>query len=80
MPVQLERLLELGLGELTRMPHKSVHGKDHNGKDVRYEGVSLIEVLKVAGVPSGDGLEPLVTERYDLVLRKRYLLLPSCNH
>jgi len=52
----VERPLKLGLSDLTRMPHKTVHVKDHDGKAVTYEGVSLIDVLKLAGVPSGDGL------------------------
>jgi DMSO/TMAO reductase YedYZ molybdopterin-dependent catalytic subunit len=52
----VERPLKLGLSDLTRMPHKSVHVKDHDGKAVTYEGVPWIDVLKLAGVPSGDGL------------------------
>jgi DMSO/TMAO reductase YedYZ molybdopterin-dependent catalytic subunit len=52
----VERSLKLGLSDLTRMPRKSVHVKDHDGKAVTYEGVSLMDVLKLAGVPSGDGL------------------------
>jgi DMSO/TMAO reductase YedYZ molybdopterin-dependent catalytic subunit len=52
----VERSLKLRLSDLTRMPHKSVNVKDHDGKAVTYEGVSLIDVLKLAGVPSGEGL------------------------
>lgn len=52
----VERPLRLGLRDLTRMPHKSVHVTDRDGKAVMYEGVPLIDVLKLAGVPSGDGL------------------------
>lgn len=52
----VEHPLNLQLSDLEKMPHTSVDVKDHDGSSATYEGVSLAELLKAAGVPQGEKL------------------------
>jgi DMSO/TMAO reductase YedYZ molybdopterin-dependent catalytic subunit len=54
---EVERPLTLGAEELAKLPRRSIHAKDHGGKESEYEGSPLIEVLKLAGVKFGEGLK-----------------------
>jgi len=53
---EVERPLKLTAENIAKLPRRSVRAKDHNGKEVTFEGVELGEVLKLAGVPSGEKL------------------------
>src|SRR5215813_1868948 len=48
--------VKLTAADLAKLPHRSVQAKDHDGKDTAFEGVDLAEVLKLAGVKSGEQL------------------------
>jgi DMSO/TMAO reductase YedYZ molybdopterin-dependent catalytic subunit len=47
---------KLTADDLAKLPHRSVQTKDHDGKDVAFEGVELAEVLKLGGVKFGEQL------------------------
>lgn len=53
---EVERELKLGPADLAKLPHRSVQAKDHDGSESKFEGVALIDVLRLAGVKFGDGL------------------------
>jgi DMSO/TMAO reductase YedYZ molybdopterin-dependent catalytic subunit len=59
--------LKLTASELARLPRQSVRGKDRDGKDVEFEGVPLVEVLKTAGVQFGHDLRGPALANYLLV-------------
>jgi DMSO/TMAO reductase YedYZ molybdopterin-dependent catalytic subunit len=42
--------------EFGRLPRKTVKAKGHDGVDSQFEGVTLIEILTKAGVPTGKDL------------------------
>jgi DMSO/TMAO reductase YedYZ molybdopterin-dependent catalytic subunit len=42
--------------ELKQLPRQTVLARAHDGKESRYEGVALVEILKKAGVPHGKEL------------------------
>lgn len=48
--------VKLTAEDLQKLPRRSVRAKDHDGKDTSFEGVDLSEVLKLAGVKSGEQL------------------------
>ena len=48
--------LQLTAAELAQLPRQSVTAKAHDGKESRYEGVAIFEILKKAGVPTGKEL------------------------
>ncbi len=52
----VEHPLNLQLSDLEKMPHTSLDVKDHDGSSATYEGVTLVELLKAAGVPQGEKL------------------------
>jgi DMSO/TMAO reductase YedYZ molybdopterin-dependent catalytic subunit len=53
---EVERPLKLSAADLAKLPRRTVRAKDHSGKESAYEGVALIEILRLAGVPFGEGL------------------------
>src|SRR5262245_51462223 len=52
---EVERPLNLSSDDLVKLPRRSLRAKDHSGKEAEFEGVPLIEVLKLAGVKFGEG-------------------------
>src|SRR5262249_50887235 len=48
--------LRLTATEFERLPRQAVRAKDRDGKEVEFEGVPLVEVLKAAGVQFGENL------------------------
>ncbi len=53
---EVERPLKLTAADLSKLPRRTVRAKDHDGKEASFEGVELGEVLKLAGVKSGEAL------------------------
>jgi DMSO/TMAO reductase YedYZ molybdopterin-dependent catalytic subunit len=66
----VEHPLELHLNDLEKMPHTSVDVKDHDGSSATYEGVTLAELLKAAGVPQGEKLRGAAMAGYVLAQAK----------
>lgn len=53
---EVERPLKLTASDLTKLPRRTVRAKDHGGKESAFEGVELVEVLKLAGIKFGEEL------------------------
>ncbi len=49
------------------MPHIEVTAKDHDGKEHRYAGVALVDLLKQAGTPLGGELRGKNLRKFVLV-------------
>lgn len=64
---EVERPLKLSLADLGKLPRQTVQAKGHDGKDSKYEGVALSEVLRMAGVKSGKELKGKLLATYLLV-------------
>src|SRR5215470_4004052 len=48
--------IKLTADDLAKLPHRTVPAKDHDGKDTTFEGIELVELLKLAGVKFGEQL------------------------
>jgi DMSO/TMAO reductase YedYZ molybdopterin-dependent catalytic subunit len=48
--------LKLSAADMAKLPRRTVSAKDHDGKAVTFEGVDLVEVLRLAGVEFGEKL------------------------
>lgn len=59
--------LRLTAAELSQFPRQTVVAKAHDGKESRYEGVALFEVLKKAGLPTGNDLRGKAVALYLVV-------------
>ncbi len=59
--------LRLTAAELGRLPRQTLTAMAHDGKASRYEGVALIEVLKKAGLPTGNELRGKAVAIYVVV-------------
>jgi DMSO/TMAO reductase YedYZ molybdopterin-dependent catalytic subunit len=64
---EVEKTLQLTLSDLSKMPRRSVKAKNHDGKDVTYEGVELREVLSRAGVKFGEQMRGKAVANYVLI-------------
>jgi len=53
---EVERPLKLTAADLGKLSRRSIRAKDHSGTESEFEGVPLVEVLKLAGVKFGEGL------------------------
>ncbi len=53
---EVERPLELTISDLGKFPRRAVRAMDHDGKESAFEGVALVDVLRLAGVPIGKDL------------------------
>ncbi|PWT90440.1 MAG: molybdopterin-binding protein, partial [Blastocatellia bacterium] len=53
---QVDQPVKLTADDLAKLPHRSVNAKDHDGKNTTFEGVEVGEILKLAGVKSGEAL------------------------
>jgi DMSO/TMAO reductase YedYZ molybdopterin-dependent catalytic subunit len=59
--------LRLSPEDLARLPRTSVHAKDHDGREVEFSGVTLAEVLRLAGAPAGAELKGAALAKYVVV-------------
>jgi DMSO/TMAO reductase YedYZ molybdopterin-dependent catalytic subunit len=64
---EVENPLRLTAGELAAMPRQTVVAKDHDGREARFEGVAVGEVLKRAGAKLGERLRGQAPAAYLLV-------------
>jgi DMSO/TMAO reductase YedYZ molybdopterin-dependent catalytic subunit len=48
--------LKLGAADLAKLPHHSIKAREHNGREASFEGVALVDILKLAGVKFGEAL------------------------
>lgn len=64
---EVERAMKLSAADLAKLPHRTVRAKDHGGKESSYEGVAIVEILRLAGVPFGEGLRGKNLSLYLLV-------------
>lgn len=53
---EVTRPLKLSAADLAKLPRQTVSAKNHDGKAVTFEGVALVEVLRLAGVEFGEKL------------------------
>jgi DMSO/TMAO reductase YedYZ molybdopterin-dependent catalytic subunit len=53
---EVARPLKLSAADLAKLPRQTVSAKDHDGKTATFEGVALVEVLRLAGVEFGEKL------------------------
>lgn len=53
---EVSKPLKLSAADLAKLPRQTVNAKDHDGKAVNFEGVALVEVLRLAGVEFGEKL------------------------
>lgn len=53
---EVARPLKLSVADLTKIPRQTVSAKDHGGKTATFEGIALVEVLRLAGVEFGEKL------------------------
>lgn len=63
----VEHPLKLSRSDLAKLPRRTVLAKDHDGKEVTYEGVLLADILKLAGVKLGKELRGRQLVQYLLV-------------
>jgi DMSO/TMAO reductase YedYZ molybdopterin-dependent catalytic subunit len=59
--------LKLSAADLAKLPRRAVKATEHDGKSATFEGVALVEVLKLAGVEFGDKLRGKKLVSYLLV-------------
>lgn len=64
---EVDQPLKLNVNDLAKLPRRTVTVKDRDGNSVKFEGVALVEVLRLAGVPFGDLLKGRNLTKYLLV-------------
>ena len=63
---EVDHPLQLTASDLSHLPRRSAHVTEH-GKEASFEGVALSEVLKMAGIPTGETLRGKQLVKYLLV-------------
>src|SRR6202795_3365822 len=53
---EVEHPMKLTRADLDSFARQSVRAKDHDGKEYKYEGVAIIDILQKAGLKFGDAL------------------------
>jgi DMSO/TMAO reductase YedYZ molybdopterin-dependent catalytic subunit len=53
---EVERPIKLTQADFAKLPRKTVRAKEHGGKESEFEGVTLADVLSLAGVKFGEHL------------------------
>ena len=64
---EVKQALEFTLDDLAKMPQKEAKLTDKDGKVHTYQGVSILDILQQAGVPSGKDLRGEHLSKYLLV-------------
>src|SRR4051794_35277686 len=55
--VEKGKTLQMNAAEIAKLPRREITAKDHDGKDVRYAGVELHDILTLAGAKLGADLK-----------------------
>ncbi len=63
---EVEHPMQVRASDLSRLPRQKLRASAH-GKESLFEGVALIDVLKLAGVPTGESLRGNQLVKYVLV-------------
>jgi DMSO/TMAO reductase YedYZ molybdopterin-dependent catalytic subunit len=53
---EIEQPLTLSASDFGKLPRREVRATDRDGKESAFEGVALIDILRLAGVPLGEKL------------------------
>jgi DMSO/TMAO reductase YedYZ molybdopterin-dependent catalytic subunit len=64
---EVEKPLKLSAAEIAKLPRTTVRAKDHSGTESTFEGVALVEFLKLAGVPLGEKLRGKAVSNFVVV-------------
>jgi len=64
---EVEHPLKLTRADLDQFPRQSLRAKDHDGKEYKYEGVAVVEILQKAGLKFGAALRGKALATYLLV-------------
>src|SRR5215831_12489247 len=64
---EVERPLKLSRTDLEKLPREKVKAKGPDGKESTFEGVRLIEILRLAGAKVGDHLRGTLLATYVVV-------------
>lgn len=64
---EVEHPLKLTRADLDKFTRQSAQAKDHDGKEYKYEGVALADILQGAGIKFGEALRGKVMATYVLV-------------
>lgn len=63
----VEHPLKLTRADLDKFARQSVRAKDHDGKEYKFDGVALVDILQKAGLKFGDALRGKALATYLLV-------------
>lgn len=64
---EVEKPLNFSAEEIAKLPRTTLRAKDHSGAESTFEGVALVEFLKLAGVPLGDKLRGKAVSNFVVV-------------
>ena len=64
---EVEHPLKLTRSDLDKFTRQTLRAKDHDGKEYKYEGVAIVDILQKAGVKFGDALRGKALATYLLV-------------
>ncbi len=64
---EVEKPVTLSADDIKALPHHEVTGKDRDGKELHFSGVPVIELLKKAGVTTGNELRGENLAKYAVV-------------
>jgi DMSO/TMAO reductase YedYZ molybdopterin-dependent catalytic subunit len=59
--------LKLTRADLDKFPRQALRAKDHDGKEYKYDGVAIVDILQKAGLKFGDALRGKALATYLLV-------------
>jgi len=64
---EVEHSMKLTRADLDKFARQTLRAKDHDGKEYKYDGVAVIEILQKAGLKFGDALRGKALATYLLV-------------
>ena len=53
---EVARTLKLSSADVAKLPRQAVSARDHDGKPTAFEGVALVDILRLAGMEFGEKL------------------------
>ena len=65
---EVDKPLKLTIADLELLPHQTVDVVEHSGEKAQYTGVPLYQILKSAGVPTGEQLRGPALSLYIVVI------------